>query len=451
MKKLYPALALVCAVSASSFAATPVAEKSATKSFEAVQSVLDNTLVSNSVKKAPAKVATAIEDVEGFYEIDYSSAFSSGTKEYSTATIEMSDETQVVITIQPYASSYSNMKVAGILADYDAATGTVTINCSDNSGIGTFTDTDSKVEYTLDFLARQLVPIPDDPEGKGEWKMLDELTGVVNADGTITFGDANTMFGFAIVEQAGYWAGGFRGATFVAPDWFKFEASEWVSAGNAKFTDNFINQFLEEDQQDYLLKTREIPVYINKANPKVFCVENPYAVSNWLNEDPNTTGYLVFSLENPALVPMRPLTASGLWLTMTQGGFPEEWYIYNLEGGQYYNQEQSFAEIIELFKNNKTTPSSFDETTKVVTLRNLCFGYSSNPGGSSYYPFMVDPTITIESASFAGVEDIIADSEDAAVAPARYFNLQGMEVANPEAGQLVIKKEGSKTTKMIVR
>lgn len=36
-------------------------------------------------------------------------------------------------------------------------------------------------------------------------------------------------------------------------------------------------------------------------------------------------------------------------------------------------------------------------------------------------------------------------------APVEYFNLQGQKVLNPAAGQLVIKKQGGKVTKMIAR
>lgn len=49
----------------------------------------------------------------------------------------------------------------------------------------------------------------------------------------------------------------------------------------------------------------------------------------------------------------------------------------------------------------------------------------------------------------AGVGDIISDSNGDA--PVEYFNLQGVRVANPAAGQFVIKRQGSEVTKMIVR
>ncbi len=47
------------------------------------------------------------------------------------------------------------------------------------------------------------------------------------------------------------------------------------------------------------------------------------------------------------------------------------------------------------------------------------------------------------------VEEIEATGE--AYAPAEYFNLQGIRVANPRAGELVIERRGSKVTKTIIK
>ena len=46
-----------------------------------------------------------------------------------------------------------------------------------------------------------------------------------------------------------------------------------------------------------------------------------------------------------------------------------------------------------------------------------------------------------------GIDDIAVDHN----APIEYFNLQGVRIANPEKGQLVITRQGSKTSKTIVR
>jgi|GEM_PF-5349820 len=63
-----------------------------------------------------------------------------------------------------------------------------------------------------------------------------------------------------------------------------------------------------------------------------------------------------------------------------------------------------------------------------------------------------NPTIQvfdIDLLTPAGVEGVVADAD--LNAPVEYFNLQGVRVANPEAGQLVIKRQGSTVTKLIVR
>ena len=62
--------------------------------------------------------------------------------------------------------------------------------------------------------------------------------------------------------------------------------------------------------------------------------------------------------------------------------------------------------------------------------------------------FVVDfekMTVTISTAT--GVEDITVD----AAAPAEYYNLQGIRVAQPEAGKLYIVKQGDKVSKMLVK
>ncbi|MDE6339691.1 MAG: hypothetical protein K2K97_07895, partial [Muribaculaceae bacterium] len=51
----------------------------------------------------------------------------------------------------------------------------------------------------------------------------------------------------------------------------------------------------------------------------------------------------------------------------------------------------------------------------------------------------VNPSIT-------GINDVIEDNVNA---PAVYYNLQGIRINQPNAGQLVIRRQGNKTTKLI--
>ncbi|MDE7120038.1 MAG: hypothetical protein K2O10_05465, partial [Muribaculaceae bacterium] len=46
----------------------------------------------------------------------------------------------------------------------------------------------------------------------------------------------------------------------------------------------------------------------------------------------------------------------------------------------------------------------------------------------------------------AGIENVAVDAENA---PVEYFNIQGQRVANPAAGQLVIRRQGTQVSKVI--
>lgn len=54
-------------------------------------------------------------------------------------------------------------------------------------------------------------------------------------------------------------------------------------------------------------------------------------------------------------------------------------------------------------------------------------------------------TIGIDAEKKQSNVDAVADG------PVEYFNLQGMRVANPQAGTLVIRRQGDKVSKLIVR
>lgn len=55
--------------------------------------------------------------------------------------------------------------------------------------------------------------------------------------------------------------------------------------------------------------------------------------------------------------------------------------------------------------------------------------------------------IQLPEGAVVGVEGIVNDAD--VNAPVRYFNLQGVEVAAPAKGEVVVKKQGSKATKVV--
>lgn len=98
----------------------------------------------------------------------------------------------------------------------------------------------------------------------------------------------------------------------------------------------------------------------------------------------------------------------------------------------------------------------------IVKVYNLTFMF-----GGDYYPWDAAASTWGEKAQYpdfiklvknipanagdeSGIEDIVTDNVDEN-APVEYFNLQGIRLSEPAAGQIVIRRQGSKVSKILVR
>lgn len=97
----------------------------------------------------------------------------------------------------------------------------------------------------------------------------------------------------------------------------------------------------------------------------------------------------------------------------------------------------------------KITLTDNPDGTSTITFPYRSTRLYAATSGTTYYAnnHATPSTITFKSFT-AGVDGIAVDNTNA---PVEYYNLQGVRVSNPAAGQLVIKRRGSEVTKMIVR
>lgn len=104
---------------------------------------------------------------------------------------------------------------------------------------------------------------------------------------------------------------------------------------------------------------------------------------------------------------------------------------------------QTFSEVPFLSAGDKTVLStSLDFANPVIgKVYYLQTRYTTD----NSYVWMNNQTQIMFETS--GVDEVEFDENE----PVKYFNLQGVEIANPAKGQLVIKTQGSKAQKMIVR
>lgn len=131
----------------------------------------------------------------------------------------------------------------------------------------------------------------------------------------------------------------------------------------------------------------------------------------------------------------------------------------NLETGlQFTLEDQSTAVGYYWSGGEETTPTvhanvTFENGKTIVKFVGNALAVGINMDGEMA-PARIwwDPVITIDRTfNIAGVENIAADAEFDQNAPVEYFNLQGIRVAQPEEGQLLIKRQGNKATKVVIR
>ncbi len=110
---------------------------------------------------------------------------------------------------------------------------------------------------------------------------------------------------------------------------------------------------------------------------------------------------------------------------------------------------------IDANTNEVTATIGEDPATNQTTLTFGNWGAYGVIEGSKYYAVECKSSvITYDNNIYGkpvvgGLADVIADSD--ANAPVEYYNLQGIRIANPEAGQLLIKRQGKTVSKIVVR
>lgn len=99
------------------------------------------------------------------------------------------------------------------------------------------------------------------------------------------------------------------------------------------------------------------------------------------------------------------------------------------------------------------SPALFNNDTKQILVPGSTKGFTDLPGGATTPTFTGFTgsllAFTLPNLSTTGVTAPAA--LDAAPAPVEYFNLQGIRIANPASGTLVIRRQGATATKEIVK
>lgn len=176
-----------------------------------------------------------------------------------------------------------------------------------------------------------------------------------------------------------------------------------------------------------------VTVYQSTSDENIFRVENPlkglYSVLGFSATSPNWE----INVSDPDNISL-PLVS-----TKINGGDTDGVYYAATKNQQYENQNDTPEDKRAKFVQDGTTLTfSFPAQSLILyasTAKKVYIG-NSQP-----------VTLTINNAT--SIDDITVDTDENA--PVEYFNLQGMKVSNPTAGQLLIKRQGGTVTKVLVK
>lgn len=263
---------------------------------------------------------------------------------------------------------------------------------------------------------------------------------------------------FLIGDDSGFYVFA-NNASFQKPDTQNSELQlGWTSLGMAKFQDGWVMPLFLGEGEDLADTVYEVEIQQNDANSNIYRLVNPYGVGSpfeEVNEYAKRNGFVQFNVSDPDHVYFDVVPSNFCFQNVGVLQLFAMNQLTWLMGIGYFLEDviEQYGDVMmwTTFKDGVLTVPSVPASNGGYS-NDAQFGvnddpYSGSVWGSSNIYYNMECKIWFPGSEDNGVEGIEFDEN----APVKYFNLQGVEVANPAKGQLVIKTQGSKAQKMIVR
>lgn len=216
-----------------------------------------------------------------------------------------------------------------------------------------------------------------------------------------------------------------------------YDSSDWESVGKATYGEDYVFSLYGSD---YKHDVYEVAIEESKSTPGYYRLVNPYT-SPWQFAEGNVHDadthphYLYIHAEDPAKCFVEE-SVLGVHID-EMGTLVGTSYVEYLKGRGA--EEDDYSDYY----------GKLDEATKTITFPQsslLVMGLGDKNAGLYYGNYNNAFKVKLPEAN--GVD--VIEVEDADV-PVKYYNLQGVQVTEPTAGQFVIRVQGDKATKIVVR
>lgn len=429
------------------------------KSIEQLAPVTDSKLTltddASSIRKAGAT-----PDLNNFFTYQAASAASG---DYITTQMEFRQNGNQV-------TAFGIFDLFGFTGTYNASQQSITFKESvvipANEWVEYSGENEDLVMYPCKFIF--------DAAGKSQLVRLEEITlyytpdGITSPDGTRMGGwfteDPYEVFVFSmpsIIDAGSAYDAMFNNYIIplsyqfpLAPA-FTFNENEWTSVGNSSLTEGWFSILFTDDEVTY-----DVETYQKNDNPYAFLLKNPYGKNTPfanLNETPDAEGYIYLLIASPKCAVARPNISSGFSYYDVIGSSTSI-TATTFAGVDWYINEIDIEDIIADAEEWGDELSTYDPETGLISLNDCGFqvvnyfdeadvwSMRDTSTGETVRP-QLKSKVQLPEAAVVGVKGIKNDVD--VLAPTRYFNLQGFEVKNPKAGQILIVKQGKNAKKVI--
>ncbi|MDE5686869.1 MAG: hypothetical protein K2I26_09955 [Paramuribaculum sp.] len=415
MKKIYSlALATICALSASAFGPAQTILPQVAKDLKKAN--LENAATLEESKLlTPLRVTAA--DYVGTYDWNYTSGFDG--KSYTGSAVIEQGEASGSLIISMATADGTSIVVSGTV---NSLTGKLTIP---QAKVGTNESTNEDINFYGVTISGQTAT---------------KVTVTASYDETnksITF-DSNIVFFVAtesgLAELRGYVAA--MRNSFVQP-------TSWETLGTGKFKETFLATMYGIPVSS--CPEVDVTVLYNPDQDGMFRIVDPYAevfgANSTIEIDATDPEYVLIPQQSIGFIDENDgetyiMSRSYAYAFLLSNGLDRDAFIEQ-QGAYNMTYDKANGRI------NMPANSFFarwPQASGAAGATNPNSLYSNNNSSESYLILPTDP---------AAIGNIAADAD--INAPVEYFNLQGMKIENPEAGQIVIRRQGSTVTKMLTR
>jgi len=224
-------------------------------------------------------------------------------------------------------------------------------------------------------------------------------------------------------------------ATLSHPD------DQWELLGNATLEENLVLSYYGfNDQIDHVT----VPIYENQTQPGLYRLVAPYGrIAEWYGL-PYTATDIYIDASNPNRVNF--VTDYTKALPLTALGVPTGFVVIQQDGEVYLNTWGNFLMLQD--PNTTCEDANYGKFANgIIQFNGRCITFVLS--GANMLFTHDDCFFRVTLPRLDGIETVIGPTTDDNDAPAEYFNLQGVRVANPSGG-IFIERRGATVTKRYI-